>query len=83
MALEIVKSSAQQLEDVTKWRIIGDRALVGWKVDLATECFKMAKDFSALLLIYTSTGDRNGLESLSAAASKSFVFILRERFTDE
>lgn len=47
---------------------MGDRALASWKVGLAEECFKMAKDFSALLLIYTSTGDRAGLEALSKVA---------------
>ncbi|KAK4053418.1 Coatomer subunit beta' [Microbotryomycetes sp. JL201] len=62
-ALSLARSSPH-LGSQSKWRAVGDRALQGWKIQLAEECFKMANDHSALLLIYTSTGDRQGLEKL-------------------
>lgn len=64
---------APQVGSQTKWRTVGDRALASWKVGLAEECFKMANDLSALLLIYTSTGDRQGLASLRDMAGELSV----------
>jgi coatomer subunit beta' len=52
-----------------KWRAVGDKALECWRVDLAEECFSKANDLSALLLIYTSTGDAEGLARLATLAS--------------
>lgn len=69
-ALALARSSPH-LGSQSKWRTVGDRALAAWKVALAEECFKMANDFSALLLIYTSTGDRYGLTSLSEKAASA------------
>ena len=69
-ALALARSSPH-LGSQSKWRTVGDRALAAWKVALAEECFKMANDFSALLLIYTSTGDRDGLTSLSEKAASA------------
>lgn len=69
-ALALARSSPH-LGSQSKWRTVGDRALASWKVGLAEECFKMANDLSALLLIYTSTGDREGLENLSKLAGHS------------
>jgi coatomer subunit beta' len=53
-----------------KWRAIGDRALETWRIDLAQECFTKANDLSALLLIYTSTGDSEGLAKLAELAGQ-------------
>ncbi|GAA5900352.1 hypothetical protein JCM5296_001406, partial [Sporobolomyces johnsonii] len=58
----------------TKWRTVGDRALAGWKVKLAEECFLQANDLSALLLVYTSTGDRAGLERLKTLATEQGLY---------
>lgn len=69
-ALQLARASPH-LGSQSKWRAVGDRALASWKIGLAEECFKMANDLSALLLIYTSTGDREGLKSLSATAGES------------
>lgn len=66
-ALRIARDSPH-LGSQSKWRTVGDRALAGWKVQLAEECFKQANDLSALLLIYTSTGDRDGLARLKDLA---------------
>lgn len=73
MALSLARLSPH-LGSQSKWRTVGDRALASWKVGLAEECFKQANDLSALLLIYTSTGDRLGLEELSRLAGTSFSF---------
>ncbi|KAG0143027.1 hypothetical protein CROQUDRAFT_661774 [Cronartium quercuum f. sp. fusiforme G11] len=54
-----------------KWRVIAEKALADWKVDLAEECFNKAGDLSALLLIYTSSGDREGLRRLAERAVAS------------
>jgi coatomer subunit beta' len=54
-----------------KWKTVGDAALTAWDVTLATECFKNAKDLGSLLLIYTATGDRDGLKALSEQAESS------------
>ncbi|KAM0745592.1 Coatomer, beta' subunit [Meredithblackwellia eburnea MCA 4105] len=69
-ALSLARSSPH-LGSQSKWRTVGDRALASWKISLAEECFKMANDLSALLLIYTSTGDREGLKSLQDLATAS------------
>lgn len=39
-----------------------------WNLILAEESFKNAKDLGSLLLLYTSTGSRVGLENLSSLA---------------
>lgn len=67
-ALALARSSPH-LGSQAKWRAVGDRALAGWKVQLAEECFKQASDLSALLLLYTSTGSRTGLERLVERAT--------------
>lgn len=54
-----------------KWRSLGDRALALWNVELAAKCFKNAGDLPALLLVYSSIGDRNGMRELADAASES------------
>ena len=68
-ALALARASPH-LGSQSKWRTVGDRALAGWKIGLAEECFKMANDLSALLLIYTSTGDQEGLKKLSETAGE-------------
>jgi coatomer subunit beta' len=42
--------------------------LAAWNLVLAEESFKKAKDLGSLLLLYTSTGSRAGLEHLSSLA---------------
>jgi coatomer subunit beta' len=65
IALELAK-----LADVEhKWKTVGDAALTAWDVALAAECFKSAKDLGSLLLLHSSTGDREGLQALSVQAA--------------
>lgn len=66
-ALDLARS-APSVGSEPKWKTVGDKALAAWKIDLAEECFKKAGDFGALLLIYTSIGDRKGTEWLAETA---------------
>ena len=60
IALEI----AREADVEHKWKIVGDKALECWDVKLSEECFEKAKDLGSLLLLYSSTGDRDGLLKL-------------------
>ncbi|KAL7413116.1 putative ER to Golgi transport-related protein [Mrakia frigida] len=66
-ALDLARSSPD-VGSEPKWKVVGDKALAAWKIDLAEECFKKAGDYGALLLIYTSIGDRKGTEWLAETA---------------
>lgn len=74
-ALEIVRVVPDHEADV-KWKALGDRALAVWRFDLARECFEKAGDLSALMLLFLSTGDRQGLLSLTEKACMHFLFCL-------
>lgn len=71
-ALDLARSSPD-VGSEPKWKTVGDKALAAWKIDLAEECFKKASDFGALLLIYTSIGDREGTEWLAKTARTSLA----------
>ena len=64
VALEI----ARKVDQDHKWKTVGDAALAAWDLSLAEECFVNAKDVGSLLLLYTSTGNAEGLRSLAAQA---------------
>ncbi len=66
--LPVALDLAREANAEHKWKTVGDAALAGWDIALAAECFKSAKDLGSLLLLYSSTGDREGLQSLSAQA---------------
>ncbi|ORX33386.1 coatomer WD associated region-domain-containing protein [Kockovaella imperatae] len=51
-----------------KWKVVGDKALSAWQMDLAQESFEKAGDLPALLLLFTSLSDRSGLERLAKKA---------------
>jgi coatomer subunit beta' len=64
IALELARAA-----DVDhKWKTVGDAALTAWDVALAAECFTNAKDLGSLLLLHSSTGDKDGLENLASMA---------------
>lgn len=54
-----------------KWKTVGDAALTAWDVALAAECFTHAKDLGSLLLVHSSTGDRDGLAALAKQAQEA------------
>jgi len=69
--LPIALELARKADVEHKWKTVGDAALTGWDVALAAECFKNAKDLGSLLLLHSSTGDRDGLRALSVQAQEA------------
>jgi coatomer subunit beta' len=57
-----------------KWRAVGDKALEGWDVKTAESCFWQAKDLGSLLLLYSASGDRDGLRKLAEKAKEAAAF---------
>lgn len=55
----------------SKWRRLGDLALGNGKLDLAEECAKKSADLSGLLLLYSSSGNKAGMEALAVTARKA------------
>jgi len=68
-ALDLVRS-APEAGSQAKWKLVGDKALSAWQMDLAQESFEKANDLPALLLLYTSLSDRTGLNKLATLASE-------------
>jgi coatomer subunit beta' len=69
-ALDLVRS-APEAGSQAKWKLVGDKALSAWQMDLAQESFEKANDLPALLLLlYTSLSDRTGLTKLASLASE-------------
>lgn len=70
-ALQITEASSTKAGgNELKWRTLGDKALSSWKINLAAKCFKNAGDLPALLLVYSSIGDVEGMKELAQAASE-------------
>lgn len=69
--LEIALDLAKEADVEHKWKTVGDAALAGWDVALAAECFTHAKDLGSLLLLHSSTGDRDGLLALASQAEEA------------
>jgi len=75
VALQIMRDEAKKTkgselgaDDANKWKQLGDLALSRGNVGLAEECAELASDYTSLLLIYSSTGQRDGLHKLAAKA---------------
>jgi coatomer subunit beta' len=66
-ALELVRA-APEAGSQAKWKLVGDKALSAWQMDLAQESFEKANDLPALLLLYTSLSDRDGMARLATTA---------------
>jgi len=71
-ALDLVRAAPEAGSQV-KWKLVGDKALSAWQMDLAQESFEKANDLPALLLLYTSLSDRNGLTKLADTAKEKGV----------
>ena len=67
-ALSLVRASPEAGSQA-KWKIVGDKALAAWQMDLAQESFEKAGDFPALLLLFSSLSDRSGMERLAKISS--------------
>ena len=68
-AYEIIKISKSALE--TKWKQLGQLALSQCNIKLAQECFTQGNDYGGLLLLFTSTGDREGMKKLAELCLKN------------
>ena len=66
--LDIALELARAADVEHKWKTVGDAALAAWNMSLAEECFTHAKDLGSLLLLYSSTGNTDGLRSLCSSA---------------
>lgn len=66
--LQTALELAREADAEHKWKTVGDAALTNWDVRLAEECFLNAKDLGSLLLIYSSSGNEEGLRDLAARA---------------
>ncbi|RKF80286.1 Coatomer subunit beta' [Golovinomyces cichoracearum] len=69
--LQIALELAREADVEHKWKMVGDAALLAWDIILAAECFRNAKDLGSSLLLYSSTGDVEGLRSLSKRAQEA------------
>jgi coatomer subunit beta' len=67
--LDIALELAREADVEHKWKTVGDAALTAWDLSLAQECFTHAKDFGSLLLLYTSSRNTEGLQSLAEQSS--------------
>jgi len=67
--LPIALDIAREANVEHRWKTVGDAALAAWELALAEECFAHAKDLGSLLLVYTSTGNAEGLRDLTAQAN--------------
>lgn len=69
--MEIALGLAEEADVEHKWKTVGDAALAAWDVALAARCFTKARDIGSLLLLHSSTGDREGLAALAAQATSA------------
>lgn len=53
------------LGNASKWKKLGDLALNQWKIKLAQDCFSLAKDYSSLLLLLSSSNNVKELTKLA------------------
>lgn len=68
--LEVALELARTADQEHKWKTVGDAAMTAWDIRLAQECFSQAKDLGSLLLLYSSSGDKEGLKSLAVQAEE-------------
>ncbi|KIW66957.1 hypothetical protein PV04_06237 [Phialophora macrospora] len=69
--LQVALSIARESDSQARWASVADKALEAWDVKLAEECFLHAKDLGSLLLLYTSSGNKEGLLGLATQAEES------------
>lgn len=66
--LPIALDIARDADAEHRWKTVGDAALAAWDIRLAEECFTHAKDLGSLLLLHSSTGNRDALKKLAEQA---------------
>eukprot|EP00744_Colponema_vietnamica_P010335 GILI01014616.1.p1 GENE.GILI01014616.1~~GILI01014616.1.p1 ORF type:complete len:802 (+),score=280.08 GILI01014616.1:61-2466(+) len=68
--LETALDVAKRIPATSRWKQIGDLALEQGAFDVAQSAMFESSDLNGLLLLYTSTGDREGIRKLGALALK-------------
>lgn len=68
------ENPSTEVSNVRKWKNLGDLAMKKWNLKIAEECYWMAKDYSTLLLVLTSTNNRELLARLAESAESSGRF---------
>lgn len=66
--LELAHEIAREADSEHKWRQLADLALASSNFGLAEECLRNAGDLNGLLLLYSSTANANGINSLAKLA---------------
>jgi coatomer subunit beta' len=66
--LPIALDIAREADVEHRWKTVGDAALSAWNIRLAEECFTNAKDLGSILLLHSSTGNKNALKKLAVQA---------------
>ena len=62
--LETAHEIAQEMDSEVKWKQLGELAMAKGKMQLCEECLLRGKDVSGLLLLYSSTSRRSGMQKL-------------------
>lgn len=70
--LDMAKQILVDSDSEHKWKQLGDLALShNFDLRLAEECYLASKDYGSLLLIYSSLGDKKGMEMLAELSKKN------------
>lgn len=67
---EIARDIAEAQDSNAKLRALGDQLLKVWRVGEAERCFERSGDLNTLLLIYTSTGEKDKAAKLAQKATE-------------
>eukprot|EP01038_Epipyxis_sp_PR26KG_P006138 gene6138-8463_t len=70
-AASTVKDGVDSTETQGKWRRLGDLALSFGDISLAERCALRSGDLSGLLLLYSSSGNKEGMKSLAQEAKST------------
>ena len=62
---------AREAKKISSWKQVGDLAMNLGYFEEAEQCFTEAKDISSLFLLYTATGNREGLQKLQELTTQS------------
>ncbi|KAF3441935.1 hypothetical protein FNV43_RR15851 [Rhamnella rubrinervis] len=68
--LETAREIAIGAQSESKWKQLGALALSRGKLEMAEDCLSHGKDFSGLLLLYSSLGDAQGIQELASLAKE-------------
>ncbi|PVU91568.1 hypothetical protein BB561_004341 [Smittium simulii] len=69
--IDLACELATQSEAEAKWRTVADLALSMYRFDIAETGMKNSKDYNSLFILYTSSGNYEGVEKLAILAGKA------------